>query len=588
MKSDLLSLALRALILLALSGAMAASLCAQEPPNLEGLWKAYKRFDVDHQGPLLIDADAGWAEFAGRRAVLEIDSGRWSVEFSPEHGRFSGYLVEEGPSGHWIQPSVMQLGAEVASPVRFTRLSEGSWRGQVTPMPSQFTFYLPIERSEDGSLKTFLRNPERNLGVFAQVEELAVDGNDLQLIGRFRGSDETQALLRGRYHPDSGHFTLDLPAFRGGSYDFYRESDPEQSEFRARPPGEWRYAAPPALNDGWPTGTLADARIDEERIRTMIEQEILPIDEDVQSLNVHGLLVARGGVLVLEEYFHGFHRDLPHDTRSAGKSLGSVLAGAIQHQGVDISPETRVYEALGESMDGLDPRKRAMTLEHLLTMDSGFYCDDGDGNAPGNENILQSQSEQPDWYRYTLDLPMANAPGEAPVYCSANSNLIGAVVSARSGRPLRELVQDLIAEPMQIPSYHLNLQPTGELYLGGGSHWRARDYMKLPQMMLNGGTWNGRRIVSEDWARQSVAETVQIGGRPYGWQWWVIDYEWLGETVRAFFAAGNGGQIFMGIPAADLVIAFWGGNYSASAGRLAQSELIPNHILPATRPIHDD
>ncbi len=577
--------AARVALLLVASTLMVSAASAQASPQLEGLWKAYKRFDSDQQAPLLIDFEAGWAAFAGQRVELALEAERWHANFGPKHGEFFGRLGPGGPRAHWRQPTVLQIGARVASPVQFTRVSTGIWAGRVSVMASQFTFFLPIERSSDGALTTFLRNPERNLGVFAQVEQLQVEDNDLQLNGRFRGSAEAQTLLAGRYHPEGDYFTLHLPANRGGSYDFHREAVPERSHFRARSPGDWSYVAPPALDDGWQTGTLADAGIDVDRIRAMIEGEILPIDEDVESLNVHGLLIARGGVLVLEEYFHGFHRDLPHDTRSAGKSLGSVLAGAIQQQGVDISADTLVFDALGESLQGLDPRKQAMTLEHLMTMDSGFHCDDGDGDAPGNENVLQSQSEQPDWYRYTLDLPMANGPGEAPVYCSVNSNLIGAIVSARSRQPLSDLVQDLIAGPMQIPVYHLNLQPTGEFYLGGGSHWRARDFMKLPQMMMDGGVWNGRRIVSEDWAQRSTTEATRIGERSYGWQWWLVDYDWHGQTARAFFAAGNGGQIFMGIPEADLVIAFLGGNYSARAGRAAQSDLIPNHILPATRRI---
>jgi CubicO group peptidase (beta-lactamase class C family) len=550
--------------------------------SLAGLWKAHKRFDAYHQGPLLLNADDGWAEFAGQRVALVYKGERWTASFSSEHGEFFGRMSEKGPMAHWHQPDIIQMGATAASPVQFEAGEGRLWIGSVTPIASQFTFYLPMTPSAEGGLQTYLRNPERNMGVFAQIQRVELAGEALSLIGNFRGSDETQTLLAGRYYADADYFSLDFPIRRGGSYDFRRVSDPEESGFRARPPGEWRYQAPPALIDGWRTGTLTDVGLNAELIREMIETHILPADQDVHSLNVHGVLVARGGVLVLEEYFHGFHRDLPHDTRSAGKSLGSVLVGAAMLEGVGISPDTAVYSALGETPDGLDERKQAMRLEHLLTMSSGFYCDDGDGDAPGNENNLQSQNDQPDWYRYILDLPMAEAPGETAIYCSVNSNLIGAVVSALSQRPLTELVQTLVAEPLQISSYHLNLQPTGEPYLGGGSHWRARDYMKLVQMMLDGGRWNGTQVVSEQWARESTQARVRIGERGYGRQWWVNEYDWHGETVEAFFAAGNGGQIFMGIPAADLVIAFWGGNYSDQAGRLAQSVLIPEYILAAT------
>ena len=67
-----------------------------------------------------------------------------------------------------------------------------------------------------------------------------------------------------------------------------------------------------------------------------------------------------------------------------------------------------------------------MTLAHLLTESGGFACDDYDDASPGNEGTLQSQTS--DWWKYTLDLPMAHEPGERYAYCSANINLVGAAL----------------------------------------------------------------------------------------------------------------------------------------------------------------
>ncbi len=46
---------------------------------------------------------------------------------------------------------------------------------------------------------------------------------------------------------------------------------------------------------------------------------------------------------------------------------------------------------------------------------------------------MQSQEKQPDWYRYTLDLPMLGEPGEASYYCTAGINLIGGAIQKRRG-----------------------------------------------------------------------------------------------------------------------------------------------------------
>jgi CubicO group peptidase (beta-lactamase class C family) len=109
-------------------------------------------------------------------------------------------------------------------------------------------------------------------------------------------------------------------------------------------------------------------------------------------------------------------------------------------RGAPVSASTPVYRAMGQSDTpaDLEPRKRALTLEHLLTMSSGLDCDDS--ASSGNENALHRQTGQADWYRYTLDLKMVRAPGEKAVYGSANPNLAGGVLARTTGRWLRWLL----------------------------------------------------------------------------------------------------------------------------------------------------
>jgi CubicO group peptidase (beta-lactamase class C family) len=104
--------------------------------------------------------------------------------------------------------------------------------------------------------------------------------------------------------------------------------------------------------------------------------------------------------------------------------------------------------------------------------------------------------------------------------------------------------------------------------------------MKLGQLMLDDGVWNGTRILPRGWAQEAGSPQVKIGDRDYGYLWWISTYPYKNRTVQAFFAGGNGGQIVMGIPELDLVIAFFGGNYSHAMTRYAQNTLIPKRILP--------
>jgi CubicO group peptidase (beta-lactamase class C family) len=107
--------------------------------------------------------------------------------------------------------------------------------------------------------------------------------------------------------------------------------------------------------------------------------------------------------------------------------------------------------------------------------------------------------------------------------------------------------------------------------------------MKLGQLMLDGGTWNGRRVVSEEWARRSIESLYPLREREYGYLWWIVEYPYKDRTVRAFFAGGNGGQVVIGVPELDLLVAFFAGNYSDRALYRYQDEFFPQYILPAVR-----
>jgi len=111
----------------------------------------------------------------------------------------------------------------------------------------------------------------------------------------------------------------------------------------------------------------------------------------------HGILVARHGKLVVEEYFFGGHAGKPHDTRSASKTLVNIVMGAAMERGIKVSPATSVYATMGLRSDTLDARKRAMTMEHLLTMTSGLDCDDfNDPQKPGSEDTFRERTRT-DW-----------------------------------------------------------------------------------------------------------------------------------------------------------------------------------------------
>jgi CubicO group peptidase (beta-lactamase class C family) len=301
--------------------------------------------------------------------------------------------------------------------------------------------------------------------------------------------------------------------------------------------------------------------------------------------------VARHDKLALEEYFYGFDRERPHDTRSSGKTLTGTLVGIALDQGAQFQLDSPIYPLFPEYKDFAHPdsRKQKITVEDLLTMDSGYACDDNDDDSPGNEDTMQGQARQPDWYKYTLDLPMMDEPGDKKaVYCTAGINLLGGILHNTTHMRLTQFFQKYYAGPLDIRDYHINLAPTGDAYLGGGIYLKPRDMLKLGQLYLDGGQWNGKQVVSKKWTELATTQhsffpaNDYAAGHGYGYTWHLHDVTANGQTYKVYIAEGNGGQLVMVVPELDLAAVITAGNYgNFPTWRKFEEELLPQYIIPA-------
>jgi len=294
---------------------------------------------------------------------------------------------------------------------------------------------------------------------------------------------------------------------------------------------------------------------------------------------------------VLEEYFHGQDRDQLHTLRSAGKSLTSVVIGAAMQAGAPLKLSSPVYQVMngGAFPPDLEPQKRAMTLENLLTMSAGYFCDDTNDQAPGNEETMWDQEAEPDFYRYTMRVPMTTPPGENSVYCSAMPNLALGMAGRAAGESPVTLFDRLVGGPMKIRHYEWGLDPAGNPYGGGSVMLNLRDFLKLGQLLLNGGTWNGRRIMSAGYTARSGAPLYHLRNITYGYYWWGEEVPYKDRIVHVISARGAGGQTLSVVPELDLIVGTFAGSFASRKGMFAAStDLTPRIILPAVREPGDD
>jgi len=564
------------------TGAQSSSNSVDE---LEGLWKAQRTFTPTARGPLIIERQGATyvADMVGKRLNVRVDGAELVFQLPDDQGSFRGKLQSDGDIlGHWRPPNSLS-GFERIVPIVLRATSRTRWSGEVVLADDQFTFYLLARKRPDGTMTAFLRNPQRDIGTMMGVERLVREGATVKLMGKRRGQTQERELAVGTYSAEDSVLTLGFPS-RGGSYDFRRESDESSFYPRGKAPARYAYAgAPLARDDGWSTATLDDVGIDRSAIETIVRKIIDTPMESGHSLQIDGILIARHGKLVLEEYFHDEHRDKLHESRSATKTVTATVIGAAIHAGAALSMSTPVYQIMngGAFPAGLEPQKRGMTLEHLITMSSGYFCDDANPKAPGNESVMIDESGAQDFYEFTLKVPMATPPGEKAVYCSINPNLALGVVGRATGESPLYTFDRLVGGPLQIRRYAWPFDPVGHPYGGGGVHLLPRDFMKFGQLMLDGGVWHGKRILSADFVKRASAPLYPLGTMTYGYAWWGMDYPYKNRVVHAFAALGNGGQNVIVIPELDMVVAVYASNYGDRVMMEIQNDLVPKQILSA-------
>lgn len=561
--------------------------------SMAGVWGADVRFP-QISGTLTIDArSTEWSALIDGADVPVQHRDQFVTFAIPgDRGRFRGAIDTNGTiRGTWFQPATVLSGARYASPLTLVRGRGPSrvWRGTVRPLIDRVTWYLVVASRPDGTLRAFLRDPGRNAGM-GRPFAVSIDGTSIVV----RNVDDPRDELRGTIDNAHDRFVLDVPDV--GPMAFTRRAAEHAPGFTPFGAGSarWTYRSPLPSSDGWRVGTLTESGIAQAPIAALARRIIATRATSPRTPAIQALLIARHGRLVLEEYFDGFDAHRPHDLRSAGKTFTGLLTGIALDRHPAFSLATSVVSLFpnDRGLANNDARKQRITVANLLTMTSGLACDDDDDRSPGNEDRMYAQTWQPDYYRFTLDLPMARAPGaHTAVYCTAAINLLGGVVRHTTGLSVIDAFDQFIARPLEFSEYHLNLTPTGDAYAGGGLFLRARDALKLGQVALDGGTWNGQRLVSASWMRASTTthsvflKTPFTEAHGYGYTWHVFAPRVGGRTYREYMAQGNGGQLIVVLPDFDATMLIFAANYNNfPTWRAFYEQLIPQYIIRAMRP----
>lgn len=303
------------------------------------------------------------------------------------------------------------------------------------------------------------------------------------------------------------------------------------------------------------------------------------------------VLVVHRGALIHEAYFNGADRETLHNTRSLTKSVTALLVGAAIDRGLIEDVDAPV---LGFFPDRTPAHpgafKIATTVEDLLTMSAQWECDDNNEFSSGHEERMYVSA---DWIQFALDLPQRGYPawttrpadsphGRAFAYCTANAFLLGAIVERASGLSLEHFAADVLERPLGIEAARWHRSSDGTGMGGGGTEYRSRDLAKFGQLIVDGGRWHDRQIVSADWVRAMSQVHAQTPfDADYGYQMWRFPFKAGDRQVHAWAMSGNGGNYVFVVPESQLVVVITRTRYNQRGMHAESQKLFADYVLSA-------
>lgn len=316
---------------------------------------------------------------------------------------------------------------------------------------------------------------------------------------------------------------------------------------------------------------------------------------------IDSMLVYHNEHLVAEHYYRGFDENFQHRTHSTFKGITALLALKAFEKNF-LRPYELVLPLLsGYAVpDNADEKKHRIRVHHLLNMTSGLDCDEGP--QVGGPSHEWGVDEGPRPLQYALNISMAREPGQEFHYCSANSFLLAASISAglkRSGKgDIFTFAQAHLFTPLQITKadYRLRYSPDGKFLMGqGNSNFKPRDLAKFGMLILNKGEWQSQRLFKESsidlllnatktinwsWFGSNIGNaTVKTD---YSYQWYQTDFVLGEKKIKAIHSWGNGGQFIFIVPELNSVVVFTGSNQGSARFEKQKQpfEIMHRYILP--------
>ncbi len=274
--------------------------------------------------------------------------------------------------------------------------------------------------------------------------------------------------------------------------------------------------------------------------------------------NICQICAVRNGEMVYSDNWHGFQIDSAVNVMSVTKGVMALLAGIAVDKGFIKSTDQKVLDFFPEyTVKRGEKTIYNVTLEHLLTMTAPYKY----RSEPWTKVCTSD-----DWTKAALDLlgGRSGITGEFQ-YATLGIQILAGVIENASGMKCIDFANRYLFAPMGIPEHKIhgesskedqfdflmNKNPRGNEWYsdpqntvtaGWGLTLSAYDMAKIGWMLINGGVYHDKRIVSNEWIGQMTSPKLQLGEMFGNMEYCYLWYRPY-KDKPIFAAIGDGGNI---------------------------------------------
>lgn len=288
----------------------------------------------------------------------------------------------------------------------------------------------------------------------------------------------------------------------------------------------------------WPQGEAVNL---DPKVQAVIEKD------DLAGPGFRAVVVVKDGRIVAERYGAGFDRNTPLLGWSMTKSVNAVLLGTLLKEGKLSLDDAGLFP------EWKNDQRAAIKIRDLLGMESGLTFNENYGTVADVTRMLYLR---PDMASYVASLPAEVPPAQKFNYSTGTSVLLAKLWmrSLKDEAAALAYPRRAFFNPLGMRSATLELDASNTLVGGSYLYAAPRDWLRLAQMLVQDGVWNGQRLLPEGFVAQMASGTQTSDGRYSHMQTWLPKALGLDLPAGSFQLQGHDGQWISVNPAERLIV----------------------------------